>query len=312
MLVYLLTAVAVPLLCRGGHPEPAGLPARSRGSPATGRTRTPRRDLPSTGRRARASGATSTTILAHSLTVVNLQVSVASTLLESHPPTGRRRRWPRRGRPAPKRSRRTAGHAGAAAWRRIQQRAGAGSDGLAGVGGAGAEHRRAVTLTSDLDTTPDVSSAVGIVAYRVVQEGLTNVVKHAGGAASKSRWRCATVGSSSRSPTRRRLGRSRPPRPGSAWKACGNGWRPSAVSSPLARTPTAASSCRPTCRRTRTTTTRTWRIATIRVVIADDQPLLRSALANLFGAGDDLEVVGEAGTGRGRSTSCGARGPTWW
>ena len=37
---------------------------------------------------------------------------------------------------------------------------------------------------------------------------------------------------------------------------------------------------------------------TIRVVIADDQPLLRSALANLFGAEDDLEVVGEAGTGR--------------
>lgn len=36
---------------------------------------------------------------------------------------------------------------------------------------------------------------------------------------------------------------------------------------------------------------------TIRVVIADDQALLRSALVNLFGAEDDLEVVGEAGTG---------------
>lgn len=36
---------------------------------------------------------------------------------------------------------------------------------------------------------------------------------------------------------------------------------------------------------------------TIRVVIADDQPLLRSALANLFGAEPDLELVGEAGTG---------------
>ncbi len=36
---------------------------------------------------------------------------------------------------------------------------------------------------------------------------------------------------------------------------------------------------------------------TIRVIIADDQPLLRSALVNLFGAEDDLEVVGEADTG---------------
>ncbi|MDQ1246696.1 MAG: hypothetical protein QG597_1064 [Actinomycetota bacterium] len=35
----------------------------------------------------------------------------------------------------------------------------------------------------------------------------------------------------------------------------------------------------------------------IRVVIADDQALLRSALVNLFGAEDDLDVVGEAGTG---------------
>lgn len=36
---------------------------------------------------------------------------------------------------------------------------------------------------------------------------------------------------------------------------------------------------------------------TIRVVIADDQPLLRSALANLFGAEPDLQLVGEAATG---------------
>lgn len=36
----------------------------------------------------------------------------------------------------------------------------------------------------------------------------------------------------------------------------------------------------------------------IRVVIADDQPLLRSALANLFGAEDDIELVAEASTGR--------------
>lgn len=35
----------------------------------------------------------------------------------------------------------------------------------------------------------------------------------------------------------------------------------------------------------------------IRVVIADDQPLLRSALVNLFGAEPDIDLVGEAATG---------------
>jgi len=37
---------------------------------------------------------------------------------------------------------------------------------------------------------------------------------------------------------------------------------------------------------------------TIRVVIADDQPLLRTGLAALVKSGPDLEVVGEAGDGR--------------
>lgn len=37
---------------------------------------------------------------------------------------------------------------------------------------------------------------------------------------------------------------------------------------------------------------------TIRIVVADDQPLLRSALANLFGAEPDFELVAEAATGR--------------
>jgi len=37
---------------------------------------------------------------------------------------------------------------------------------------------------------------------------------------------------------------------------------------------------------------------TIRVVIADDQPLLRTGLAALIESGPDLEVVGEAGDGR--------------
>lgn len=37
---------------------------------------------------------------------------------------------------------------------------------------------------------------------------------------------------------------------------------------------------------------------TIRVVLADDQPLVRSAFALFVNSADDLQVVGEAGTGR--------------
>ncbi len=37
---------------------------------------------------------------------------------------------------------------------------------------------------------------------------------------------------------------------------------------------------------------------TIRVVVADDQPLLRTGFKALISSADDLEVVGEAGDGR--------------
>ncbi|MCZ4514693.1 DNA-binding response regulator, partial [Streptomyces sp. ActVer] len=35
---------------------------------------------------------------------------------------------------------------------------------------------------------------------------------------------------------------------------------------------------------------------TVRVVLADDQPLVRAALRMVIGEAPDLEVVGEAGT----------------
>jgi DNA-binding NarL/FixJ family response regulator len=41
---------------------------------------------------------------------------------------------------------------------------------------------------------------------------------------------------------------------------------------------------------------------TIRVLIADDQPLIRTGLRTLLGAQDDIEVVGEASTGAGAVT----------
>jgi DNA-binding NarL/FixJ family response regulator len=48
---------------------------------------------------------------------------------------------------------------------------------------------------------------------------------------------------------------------------------------------------------------------TIRVVIADDQPLIRTGLRTLLGAQDDIEVVGEASTGAGAVTESARLAP---
>ena len=48
---------------------------------------------------------------------------------------------------------------------------------------------------------------------------------------------------------------------------------------------------------------------TIRVLIADDQPLIRSGLRTLLGAQDGIEVVGEASTGAGAVTESARLAP---
>jgi len=48
---------------------------------------------------------------------------------------------------------------------------------------------------------------------------------------------------------------------------------------------------------------------TIRVLVADDQALLRTAFASLINAEDDLEVVGEAADGREAADLAAARSP---
>ena len=50
---------------------------------------------------------------------------------------------------------------------------------------------------------------------------------------------------------------------------------------------------------------------TIRVVLADDQALLRSAFRVLVDSEPDMEVVGEAADGAGSSTWCARRCRTW-
>ena len=48
----------------------------------------------------------------------------------------------------------------------------------------------------------------------------------------------------------------------------------------------------------------------IRVVLVDDQALLRAGFRALLDAEDDIEVVGEAATAARRSTWCARPGPT--
>ena len=50
---------------------------------------------------------------------------------------------------------------------------------------------------------------------------------------------------------------------------------------------------------------------TVRVLVADDQPLMRTALVTCLSAETDFEVVGEASTELQRSSWCEACGPTW-
>ena len=51
---------------------------------------------------------------------------------------------------------------------------------------------------------------------------------------------------------------------------------------------------------------------TIRVLVADDQPLMCSASSTCLSAEPDIEVVGEARTGFGRSTWPGRCVPMWF
>lgn len=119
-------------------------------------------------------------VLAHSLTVVNLQVGVAAHLVRDHPDRARRALDEAR-------------QAGVAAIGELRTTLalmrGDEPESMAPVPGLGdieplVDSVRAtglrVDLLMELDPQVAIGEGVGLVAYRVVQEGLTNVVRHAG------------------------------------------------------------------------------------------------------------------------------------
>ena len=134
-------------------------------------------------------------------------------------------------------------------------------------------------------------AATGRTAYRIVQEGLTNARKHAPAAAV-----AVTVAARERGGllvevvSRRAVGvaAAGPPPPGSGTGLIGLAERVALAGGEISHGPGAG-------RRLRAARG----AAVIRVLLVDDDALVRSGLRMMLAGADGLEVVGEADDGRG-------------
>ncbi len=129
-------------------------------------------------------------------------------------------------------------------------------------------------------------------AYRIVQEALTNVSRHAGGACASVHLHYTPAALCGPGRRRRHQGQHRHPASGSRdgpHRHAGTGHR--------ARRPAPR---RPAGGRRLPGTRRTPRPSAIviRILLADDQALIRSGIRSLLDAEDDIEVVAEAADGQ--------------
>ena len=159
------------------------------------------------------------------------------------------------------------------------------------------ERARSDGLAVSLTTTGDVAGvapSIGTAAYRVVQEGLTNTRRHAGPGATAT----VEVAAGERSSLRVAIvddgGTSTHPRPGTGagFGLIGMRERVESSGGTLEVGPAPGPWVPGRSRRGNLDET-----MTIRVVLADDQMLVRTGFRALLDSEDDIEVVGEAGDG---------------
>ena len=232
-------------------------------------------------------------VVAHHVSLMGIQAGAARRVMERQPETARGRRSARSRRRAARRSRSCTGCSASCAARTrptASRRSPTWPSCPDLVEQAGRGPLR-VELSVEGEPRP-LPATLEVSAYRVVQEALTNALKHSGGttATVRVRYRPAELeievlddGAHGRR-RRRRVG-------GLGLSGCASGWR------------CTAASCAPASGRgggfavLATLPGERRAVVTIRLVLADDQALVRAGFRLILEAEDDIEVVGEAADG---------------
>ena len=124
-------------------------------------------------------------VVAHHVSVMVVQAGAARRVVATDPSSAREARWPPSSRPGAPRSPRCAGCSRSCA-RKVRTRARA----LAGrprASSRGSGLRACRSTWRSTGERPEVPAGADLAAYRIVQEALTNVVKHAGKAIARVR-----------------------------------------------------------------------------------------------------------------------------